>query len=166
LLRIKHATDADRELHMKAVVLYDTAHGNTKAIAESIASKLGRDAAAVPVDRFDAGALHPGDLLVVGSPINGWKPTTRISETLAGLARHGLTGVMAAAFDTRVKLFIHGDAARKLTKALTDAGASIIGGPMAFYVKGSEGPLMDGETERAAAWATDLMATMGRGTSG
>jgi len=73
---------------------------------------------------------------------------------------------MAAAFDTRVKLFIHGDAARKLTKALTDAGASIIGGPMAFYVKGSEGPLMDGETERAAAWATDLMATMGRGTSG
>ncbi|MDQ0664099.1 flavodoxin [Arthrobacter ulcerisalmonis] len=150
---------------MKAVVLYDTAHGNTKSIAESIASKLGRGAAAVPVGRFDAGALHPGDLLVVGSPINGWKPTPSIAETLADLGRRGLTGVNAAAFDTRVKLFIHGDAARKITTALTEAGASIVGGPMAFYVKGSEGPLVDGETERAAAWATELLASMANGTA-
>ncbi|MEW1805137.1 flavodoxin domain-containing protein [Pseudarthrobacter sp. NPDC080039] len=145
---------------MKAVILYDTAYGNTRTIAEAVAANLGRSAAAVPVDDFDAAALHPGDLLVVGSPINGWKPTARISETLAGLARHGLSGVKAAAFDTRVKLFIHGDAAKKMTRALADAGASIVGGPMAFYVKGSEGPLIDGEKERAAAWAADLAASL------
>lgn len=150
---------------MKAVVLYDSAYGNTKTIAEAVASRLGPGAAAVHVDGFDAGALYPGDLLVVGSPINGWKPTARIIEALADLGRRGLTGVKAAAFDTRVKLFIHGDAARKMTKALTEAGASIVGGPMAFYVTGSEGPLVDGEAERAAAWAAGLVAGMGEGTA-
>jgi flavodoxin len=150
---------------MKAVVLYDSAYGNTETIAEAMASRLGRDAAAVHVDGFDADALHPGDLLVVGSPINGWKPTARITETLADLGRRGLAGVKAAAFDTRVKLFIHGDAARKMTKALTEAGASIVGGPMAFYVKGSEGPLVDGEAERAAAWAAGLAAGAANGTA-
>ena len=149
---------------MKAVVLYDTAYGNTRIIAESVASGLGQGAAAVPVDGFDHRALHPGDLLVVGSPINGWKPTARITETLTELDRHGLTGVKAAAFDTRVKMFMHGDAARKMAKALAAAGAGIIGEPMAFYVKGSEGPLLDGETERAAAWAAGLAASLDNGT--
>ena len=155
--------NTDREFHMKAVVLYDTAYGNTRTIAESVASGLGRGAAAVPVGGFDPGALHPGDLLVVGSPINGWKPTARITEALAELGRRGLTGVKAAAFDTRVKMFIHGDAARKIAKALAAAGAGIIGEPMAFYVKGSEGPLIDGEAERAAAWAAGLAASLGDG---
>ncbi|UUL75181.1 flavodoxin family protein [Pseudarthrobacter sp. Fe7] len=147
---------------MKAVVLYDTAYGNTRTIAESVASKLGSGAAAVQVDGFDPGILHPGDLLVVGSPINGWKPTARIAESLADLGRRGLAGVKAAAFDTRVKLFIHGDAAKKMTKALTEAGATIVAEPMAFYVKGSEGPLLEGEEERAAAWAADLVASVQR----
>ena len=50
-----------------------------------------------------------------------------------------------------------------MTAALTAAGASIVGGPMAFYVKGSEGPLLDGEKERAAAWAADLAASLDGG---
>ena len=149
---------------MKALVLYDTAYGNTRTIAESVASGLGQGAAAVPVEGFDTETLHPGDLLVVGSPINGWKPTARITEMLADLGRRRLTGVKAAAFDTRVKLFIHGDAAGKITRALEAAGAGIMGEPMAFYVKGSEGPLMDGEAERAAAWAAGLAASLGNGT--
>jgi len=145
---------------MNAVVLYDTAYGNTRTVAESIASALGLGASAVPVDGFDPATLCPGDLLVVGSPINGWKPTARIAESLANLARRGLNGVHAAAFDTRVRLFIHGDAAKKMTKSLAEAGATIVSGPMAFYVKGSEGPLLEGEVERAAAWAADLAASL------
>lgn len=149
--------DLRERTDMTTIVLYDSAYGNTRTIAEEVASHLG-GAAAVPVDGFDAGALHPGDLLVVGSPINGWRPTPKISKVLDDLAGRGLAGVKAAAFDTRVKLFIHGDAAGKMTKALKSAGASIVGGPMAFYVKGSEGPLLSGEVERAAAWAADLEA--------
>ncbi|WP_228403572.1 flavodoxin domain-containing protein [Pseudarthrobacter sp. L1SW] len=145
---------------MKAFVVYDSAYGNTKTIAEALAAGLGNKAAAVPVDRFDAGSLQSGDLLVVGSPINGWRPTPKITQALADLASRGLAGVKAAAFDTRLKLFIHGDAAKKMTRALKAAGASIITGPMAFYVKGSEGPLRQGEVDRAAAWAETLRSAL------
>lgn len=142
---------------MKAFVVYDSAYGNTKTIAEALASGLGSNAAAVPVDRFNAGSVQPGDLVVVGSPINGWRPTPKITLALADLAARGLAGVGAAAFDTRLKLFIHGDAAKKMSRALKDAGASIVAAPMAFYVKGSEGPLLKGEVDRAAAWAKKLL---------
>ncbi|TPV53152.1 flavodoxin family protein [Pseudarthrobacter phenanthrenivorans] len=145
---------------MKTHIVYDSAYGNTRTIAEALASRLGNNAAAVPVDRFDARAVRAGDLLVVGSPINGWRPTAKIAQALADLAEHGLAGVKAAAFDTRLKLFIHGDAAKKISRALKDAGASIVSGPMAFYVKGSEGPLLQGEEERAASWAGTLLASL------
>lgn len=152
---------------MKAFVVYDSAYGNTQTIAEALASRLGSKAAAVPVDRFDPGKVQAGDLLVVGSPINGWRPTPKITKALADLGIRGLTGVRAAAFDTRVRLFIHGDAARKMTRALKDAGASIVGGPIGFYVKGSEGPLLEGEAERAASWAEKLLAAVkDQGTRG
>ena len=61
--------------------------------------------------------------------------------------------VKAAAFDTRVKLFIHGDAAGKISKALAGAGAQMVTEPQAFHVKGKEGPLFEGEIESARAWA-------------
>ncbi|WP_115787705.1 flavodoxin family protein [Arthrobacter silvisoli] len=144
---------------MKALILYDSAYGNTKSIAESLASSLQPlDAAAISVKDFRPGDLSAYDLLVVGSPIQGWRPTPKITELLSGLAGDGLKGVKAAAFDTRVKLFVHGDAARKMTTALRQAGADIISKPMAFYVKGAEGPLLNGETGRAATWARQLLA--------
>ena len=87
-------------------------------------------------------------------------PTPKIMKALADLGAGGLTGVRAAAFDTRVKLFIHGDAAKKITRALQDAGASIIARPMPFYVKGSEGPLLPGEEERATGWAERILAAL------
>jgi hypothetical protein len=34
--------------------------------------------------------------------------------------------------------------------------------PMAFYVKGSEGPLRSGELEKGATWAEDLLKRAGR----
>ena len=68
----------------------------------------------------------------------------------------------AAAFDTRVGMFIHGDAAKKITQALKAGGADIIAEPMPFYVKGSEGPLRDGEIEKAESWAHSLLNKLGR----
>lgn len=144
---------------MKAVILYDSAFGNTKAIAEAVASGLAQvNAKAVPVAQFQPGDLSAGDLLVVGSPINGWQPTPRITAAINTLGTEGLVGVLAAAFDTRVKLFIHGDAARKISHAVEKSGATVISRPMPFYVEGTEGPLLNGETERARAWGRVLLA--------
>jgi len=146
---------------MKAVIVYDSAYGNTKAIAEAVASGLGTaNARTVPVARFRRADVSAGDLLVVGSPINGWRPTPKTMETLTAVESEGLAGVLAAAFDTRVKLFIHGDAAGKISRHLKKAGATPVSKPMPFYVGGTEGPLLPGETDRAKTWGAQLLSLM------
>ncbi|MGO4186602.1 flavodoxin family protein [Pseudarthrobacter sp. TAF60_1] len=146
---------------MTAHVVYDSAYGNTKAVADAVVQGLKPlNAAAVAVTDFNPAILSAGDLLVLGSPINGWRPTPKITELLARLVNGQLRGVHAAAFDTRVRFFIHGDAARKMTKLLKEAGATIISDPAPFYVRGTEGPLRSGELERAASWAKALAAAL------
>jgi len=148
---------------MKALVVYDSAYGNTTQVAEAIVASLGPlQAQAVPVADFKATELAEGDLLVVGSPINGWRPTPKITELLTTLGDGRLTGVKAAAFDTRVRFFLHGDAAKKMTKSLTAGGAEVVSKPRAFYVRGSEGPLRSGELDKAATWAEDLLKRVGQ----
>jgi len=139
---------------MSSLVLFDSNYGNTKIIAETIAARLG--AAAVSVAGLSPSNLAGVDLLVVGSPIIGWKPSEKMRGFLAGLADGSLRGVKAAAFDTRVRLFIHGDAARKISHALEQAGARIVARPQGFIVDGREGPLAEGEVEKAAAWAGSI----------
>jgi flavodoxin len=146
---------------MKAVIVYDSAYGNTKAIAEAVASGLGSaNASTVPAAEFRRGDVSAGDLLVVGSPINGWRPTPKTMQALTDVGTQGLSGILAAAFDTRVKLFIHGDAAKKISHQLKSAGATLVSKPMPFYVGGTEGPLLAGETERARTWGGELLTLM------
>lgn len=136
---------------MKAIIIFDSNFGNTQKIAETIAKEF--ETQAIPVSKASIDELEGLDLIVVGSPINAWRPSDKMGKFLANLNKGQLKGVKAAAFDTRVKLFIHGDAAKKISKALENAGAEIIIEPQAFFVKGREGPLLDGEIEKASQWA-------------
>jgi flavodoxin len=142
---------------MTMLVVFDTTYGNTKIIADTIASRLGNDAMAVPVDRVHSSDFDGVDLLVVGSPIIAWRPSQKIQAFLTTLHEASLTGVRAAAFDTRVRLFIHGDAASKISHALEKAGAQIVAEPRGFIVTGREGPLAEGEVDEAASWADTFM---------
>lgn len=141
---------------MKALAIFDTSFGNTKIIAETIARELGNDIKAISVTDFNNNELEGTDLLVVGSPIIGWKPSERMGNFLASLSKDQLKGIKAATFDTRVKIFFHGDAAKKIAQKLKEAGAEIIVKPQAFFVKGKEGPLIDGEIEKAIEWAKTI----------
>jgi len=70
---------------MKAMVVYDTVHGNTRAIAEAIAGALpGRVVALVP-GAVALEELAGVDLLVIGSPTHGGLPT----EAMRGLLVEG-----------------------------------------------------------------------------
>ena len=145
---------------MRARVVYDTNFGNTRTIAEVIASELGRDAATLNVADVTEESLRGVDVLVVGSPINGWRPTEKIQQFLRTLPPGSLTGVRAAAFDTRIKMFLHGDAAGKISHALHSAGATIVAKPQGFIVTATEGPLAPGQTDRAGAWAAFIGAEL------
>jgi flavodoxin len=138
---------------MKALVIYDTNFGNTKMVADHLANQLGEGARSISVNDFRDDDLTGIELLVVGSPIVGWKPTEKMGQFLEGLGRDRLKGIKTVAFDTRVKMFISGDAGKKISQALTKAGAEIILGPQAFYVGGKEGPILDGELEKTAEMA-------------
>ena len=158
---------------MKSLVVYDSVYGNTGQVAEAIGRVLG-EAGEVEVVR--TAEIRPEqvsgvDLLVVGSPTQRFNPLKTTTDFLKGLGGKQLQGVRVAAFDTRlteaevnsirilaffVKIF--GYAAKPIARRLERAGGQLVVAPAGFYVSESEGPLVEGELERAAAWAGQLIA--------
>src|SRR5680860_98827 len=144
---------------MKALVVFDSNLGNTKKIAETIAKELGSDAKAVSVSDYNVKDLEGIELIIAGSPIIGWKPTEKMDRFLSSLSKDQLKGIKATSFDTRVKLFIHGDAMGKIADKLKNAGAEITIKPQAFFVHGKDTTILfDGEIEKAAQWAKTINA--------
>jgi flavodoxin len=141
---------------MKSLVIYDSVYGNTKKVAETVAAELGKGVKAISVSEVQEKDLIGLDLLIVGSPILGWNSSEKTRAFLAGLKPGQLKGVKASAFDTRMTIFFHGDAAHKIADALQKAGAAIVGEPAGFIVKGREGPLASDALSKAKAWADTL----------
>ena len=134
--------------------------GTTEAIAETIAIELGEGTRAVPVAGLGLDSLTGVELLVVGRLVVGRRPSPRLKAFLAQLRPGTLRGVRAAAFDTRVRTVLHGDAARKISRSLEKAGAHVVAPPTGFIVEGREGPLAAGEVDRAAAWAGSIASVL------
>jgi flavodoxin len=147
---------------MKALIVYDSVYGNTEKIARAIAGAL-TPSGEVKVLR--AGEVNPSelesvDLIVVGSPTQGGRPTLAIKEFLNQVPERAIKGVNVAAFDTRFStklVAIFGYAAGKIAGSLKTKGGTLVLPPEAFFVKGKEGPLKEGELERAAGWAKGLL---------
>lgn len=163
---------------MRALVVFEGFYGNTARVADAIASGLAAasDVRVVPVAEASDADVAQADLLVVGAAthVHGLpRPASRrdlpstapgavgVREWLDDLPAGG--GRPAAAFDTRLAKprWLVGAAnvgiARRLRRhgwRLGDPGRS----RESFLVAGKEGPLLDGETERAKAWGAQLAA--------
>jgi flavodoxin len=156
---------------MKGLVLFDSVYGNTKRIAEEIGSVLGKggDVKVLPVAGFLPEQLQGMDLLVAGSPTQGFAPIQGTKNFLKALKSGQLNGIKIAAFDTRVDIKvvnsgfltfmggIFGYAAEKIYKRLKVKGGTPVIAPAGFFVTDREGPLAPGEIERAAAWAEEII---------
>ncbi|HSB88952.1 MAG TPA: flavodoxin family protein [Anaerolineales bacterium] len=156
---------------MKALVVYDSVFGNTQKIAEAIAASLGARAetSLLRPSEADLSRFAGLDLLVVGSPTRGFRPTEAMADLLKSLPAKLLKGVRVAAFDTRfnademdsgVARFVvrtGGFAAKRIADRLKRAGGLAAAPPEGFFVKDTEGPLKPGELERAASWAGSLL---------
>lgn len=145
---------------MKTLVVYDSLYGNTKAIAQAIGDALPGEVEVLHVSEADASGLEAYDLLVVGAPTHGAKPSPDMQGFLDQIQAPALEGVKVASFDTRMTnklITMFGVAAPKIAKALQQKGGTSTGKTEGFYVTGGEGPLKDGEVERAAAWAHGLI---------
>ena len=150
---------------MKIRVIYDTSFGNTGQVATAIAGALTGDVEALRVADCDPSRLATVDLLFVGSPTLGGKPTKAMQALLESLTVSSLGKARAAAFDTRMSakwVGIFGYAAGAISSGLQAKGAAMLAPPEAFFVKGRTGPLKDGELERAAAWAKAVFESASR----
>lgn len=152
---------------MRTRVVYDSVFGNTEKIAQAIAEGMGSTALAVSGLMSDT--LQGLDILVVGSPTRGFRPTPAVAKFLRQLAINQLAGIAVAAFDTRaalesidsgfVRFIVHrgGYAAPTIARLLQKAGGMLLAPPEGFFVTDTEGPLKDGELERAAIWGSQLI---------
>jgi flavodoxin I len=155
---------------MKALIVYDSVYGNTEQIARAIGDVLATRANVRTVRVGDAQPEDLADLslLVVGSPTHGSMASPATRAWLKALAPNSLRGVKVAAFDTRVAVsdvtsrvaavFVRllGYAAQPIAGHLTKRGGTLLVPAEGFFVKDTEGPLKDGELERAAAWAQQI----------
>jgi flavodoxin len=160
---------------MKAMVVYDSVFGNTEKVAQAIGQALGspEDVKVVRVSDAKPEQLVGLTLLIVGSPTRQFSPTGATTGFLKSIPKHGLKGVKVAAFDTRftenaiekvrilaffVKIF--GYAAKPIADRLQKKGGELVVPPEGFYVGDTEGPLLEGELERAADWAKEIVNSM------
>lgn len=144
---------------MANLIVYDSQYGNTQKIAEAIAEIV--NGTAIKAQEFKPELLKGVSLLIVGSPIHGWKPSEATLNFLASLSRESLKGMNVAAFDTRIKMFFAGSASDKIDKQLVALGGRSIAPPAKFIVKGKEGPLLEGELENAKHWARHILENLG-----
>jgi flavodoxin len=162
---------------MKALVVYDSAFGNTQKVAEAIGAALS-SAEVRHVDQVKPENLHGLECLIVGSPTQKMNFTDGMRNFLDRIPPTGLAGVQVAAFDTRisnedmralvrssatrlvVKVFLHRFAAGPIAGVLKKKGGSEVIAPEGFFVSDTQGPLKAGELERATAWAQRLMHTV------
>jgi flavodoxin len=160
---------------MKALVIYDSQYGNTEKIARAIGQALstGGETAVFHAGQVTAGVLEGRDLIVVGSPTQRFHATEPVDALLQG---HVLQGIRAAAFDTRFDMAevesrmlrmavkLAGDeaayAAPRIAAQLEKDGATLVVPPEGFIVTDTEGPLREGELERAAEWAGQILAAL------
>ena len=136
----------------------------------AIGEALGEDAQVMSVKNASYDQLKGLDCLVIGSPTRGFRPTKETTDWLNKIPTGALNGIKVAAFDTRMDVkkvnnrvltfmeSIFGYAAKPIADRLQKKGGSLVADPEGYFVEDSEGPLRDGELERAAEWAKKLIA--------
>lgn len=160
---------------MKGLVIYDSVFGNTEKIAQAIGATLAEreSVETLSIGKLTADKMSGLDLFLVGSPTRGFRPTEAISKFLNSIPKNSLTGIQVAAFDTRIWLdtidsktlrFVvdkGGYAANTIVKSLVKKGGKQVALPEGFLVTGEQGPLKDGELDRAGEWARSIAQAAG-----
>src|SRR5438034_11487727 len=89
---------------MNTLVVYDSQFGNTERIAQIIANTLSAfgQAQAVRVDPAHPVSFQGVDLLILGRPTQGFRPTLAMQFLLGYVSSQALRGLAVACFDTRI----------------------------------------------------------------
>ena len=164
---------------MRALIVYESMYGNTRAVATDIAAGLGaaHDVTLMPVCRATRELVAAADLIVVGGPTHLHGMSTAASRRMAAEAARkqgsglvldpdadgpglrvwleglGAGEALAAAFDTRRSgpAVFTGRASRRISRLVARGGHRLLVAPESFLVSNQE-MLLGGEAERARSW--------------
>lgn len=172
---------------MRTLIVFESMFGNTGRVARAVAEGIARsggEPTLVDVGDVSDEQVAAYDLLVLGGPTHAFsmsRPSTRDDAVRQGASAHdaargirewlgeqkaagagGSAGTgrsLAAVFDTRVAKVrrLPGSAAKGAAKSLRGLGHDLLDRPTSFYVDDVDGPLLDGEEERARAWGDTLV---------
>ncbi|GAB3145382.1 hypothetical protein GCM10027058_01660 [Microbacterium neimengense] len=164
---------------VETLIVYESLWGNTRQVAEEIARGAGErsDGLTLCAVADAPSSLAPSlGLLLIGAPTHAFTlptPSSRAEARSHGAAVPHAPGVRewlatvvvespparVAAFDTRQgRSFIVGSAARSIARAARRR-ALVVSDTADFVVTSREGPLEQGELERAFAWGRALTAS-------
>ena len=147
---------------MQTLVVYFSKFGNRQKVAKAIAKRMESQGPVQTISSAEltVSVMQEVDLVVMGSPTHNMNLPKAVQPMLENLPKGILRGTQVAAFDTSYKMsaiLSRFTAAKKLAKKLRKLGGKPIVPPETFHVMEREGPLYEGEIERAQAWAASLM---------
>jgi hypothetical protein len=161
---------------MRTLVVYESWFGNTQRLAEKVAAALAPESEVEVVSVDDPlPSLVEVDLVVLGAPthVHGLSSTPSRKGAIDQRGDGGEPGIGArgwieelpprggprmAVFDTRAHKpeLLVGSAAHGMARRLRRRGYTLAVEPQSFFVEGTEGPLEEGELERAWEWGRTL----------
>jgi flavodoxin len=163
---------------MNVIVVYESHWGNTASVARAIADGFGPAARVLTTDEATPPVVADADLIIAGAPVMAFGlPGDKMLATIAGDTKAPSPGDLShpsmrawldqlpaghgrsAQFETGLR-WSPGGATGAITKKLESAGFKRLAKSQRFVVKGSYGPLRDGELERAQEWGQELAAAM------
>ena len=154
---------------MKVLIVYDSKFGNTEKVAKAMGEAIrdSNEVSVLSVNQCSSSELNKVNLLIVGSPTWAGKPTPSLRKWMQQLPSKSLNNVQVFGFDTRgdfstltskwlIKLIQwFGVAADKIVPTLIKKGGTPASSPQGFIVMDREGPLKEGELERAQTCARE-----------
>jgi menaquinone-dependent protoporphyrinogen IX oxidase len=156
---------------MKGIVIYDTSHGNTQKIAETITETLKESG--MEVDLFHIKNVRKlsakdYDFLVIGSPTKFGTMSFAVRFLLGRMKSEEWMNKPFTAFDTENPENIEkeeGSAAEKIAEKLKDKKMKQLLPVLKAIVFGQKGPLKDGEIKRTKDFAKELAIKLKKGTA-
>lgn len=150
---------------MNALIVYFSKFGHTQRVAESIANVIDSigPSRVLSSDQLKASDLDGVDLVVMGSPTHKMNLPEAVRPIFERLPKRILRDKSFAVFDTSYKMspfLAKFTAAKRLDRKLRKLGGKRVVRPETFHVMEREGPLFEGEIERASLWANSILVRL------
>lgn len=157
---------------MRSIIIFDSVHGCTKKIAETIADEL--KTKDYEVSLYDLGNSKPEivdcDYLFLGSPTRFGKPTRKMRKFLDWFDGNNFSGT-AVAFDTIMQIpendsnmektkskYIDNGSAPTIKSVLLQKGVNVSDKLLRIEVSGLKGPLVDGALDTTKEFVNDILS--------